>query len=65
MARNPDKRKDAAAGDKSLFGDGWLDEQLTAVVRELASRPVDQQPRLTGARSASMTDPAWLRTHGA
>ena len=41
MAKTGAKRTEATA-DKSLFDNGWLDEQLSQVVRDLASRP--QEP---------------------
>lgn len=60
------KKTPKPSGERSsgLFVDGWLDKQLDKVVSELSSRDPHAQPRLTGARAASMSDPSWLRGNG-
>jgi hypothetical protein len=40
-----------AADDAELFGPGWLTTHLDALMDELAARPPEFWPRLTGSRA--------------
>ena len=43
------------------FQEGWLQEHLRRVVRELSKRPKEFQPKLTGKRARVMETEYWLR----
>jgi hypothetical protein len=55
--KNP---KTSSQTTPDLFEQDWLTEHLRQVVSELRGLPADQQPRLTGARAATMSNPTWL-----
>lgn len=57
---NAKKTETKAQTTPDLFEQHWLTAHLSQVVSELRALPADRQPRLTGARAATMSNPTWL-----
>lgn len=65
VATNISEETSAPMSRQDPFAEGWLNDHLSKVVRDLASRPEPDRPQLTGERAATMRGSAWLKVRSA